>query len=189
MPAKASKKPAKKAAPKKPAAKAAPASQPAPTPAAAAPAPTQVPAVIPPAPAAPAVPAAPPKPAAPAVKILIIDDDPFLSGMYATRLVNDGFTVVTAMDGMAGLEMAAAEMPDVILLDVMMPKMDGFETLRLLKRSPTLSKIPVLMLTSMAQREDVELGLRGGAADYLLKAQTLPIDASEKIKKVLREKK
>jgi len=183
MPAKNPKKPAKKAATKKAAASVTPAPQPS------VPAP-QAPAAPPAPPAPPAqAAAAAPKPAVPQVKILIIDDDPFLSGMYATRLLNDGFAVVTAMDGMAGLEMAAAEKPDVILLDVMMPKMDGFETLRLLKRSPTLSDIPVLMLTSMAQREDVELGLRGGAADYLLKAQTLPIDASDKIKKVLAEKK
>lgn len=152
---------------------------------AAAPAPTPS---VPSAPAPSASPATPTA-AAPAVKVLIIDDDPFLSGMYATRLVNDGFTVISAMDGMAGIEKAAAEKPDVILLDVLMPKMNGFETLQMLKRSPTLSRIPVLMLTSMGQREDIEQGLQAGAADYLLKAQTLPIDASEKIKKVLREKK
>ena len=173
-------KPAKKTAAKPAKKKAAPA--PAPQPSVPAP---QAPAVVPAPPTPAAAPAPAPKPATPAVKVLIIDDDPFLSGMYATRLLNDGFTVITAMDGMAGIEKAAAEKPDVILLDVMMPGMDGFETMRLLKRSPTLSDRPVLMLTSMAQREDVELGLRGGAADYLLKSQTLPIDASEKIKKVL----
>src|SRR5687768_14396218 len=182
MKAKTPKKPAKKPAKKAAAAPQPPATAPQAPAAPAAPAPV--------APAPQAAPAPAPKPSGPPpVKVLIIDDDPFLSGMYATRLLNDGFIVITAPDGMVGIEKAAAEKPDVILLDVMMPKMDGFETLRLLKRSPTLSHIPVLMLTSMAQREDVELGLRGGAADYMLKTQTLPIDASDKIKKVLAEKK
>lgn len=130
-----------------------------------------------------------PKPAVPAtakVKILIIDDDVFISGMYATRLVNDGFAVSTANDGLQGIERAIKEKPDVILLDVLMPRLDGFETLDRLKRDPSLKAIPVLMLTSMGQKEDVERGLQGGAADYMVKTNTLPIDASDKIKKVLK---
>ncbi|MEY4745032.1 MAG: hypothetical protein RL272_977 [Candidatus Parcubacteria bacterium] len=133
-------------------------------------------------------PAAAPKPAAapvPGIKILIIDDDPFISGMYATRLVNDGFTVVTAPDGFQGLKKAAEEKPTIILCDVLMPKMDGFETLRRLKEDPALAKIPVMMLTSMSQKEDIDRGLRGGAVDYMVKTHTLPVEASSKIKSVL----
>ena len=144
-------------------------------------------------PAAAAQPTEPvPKPAAspaPKTKILIIDDDSFMAGMYATRFTADGFETVTATDGILGIEKARKEMPDVILLDVLMPKMDGFETLARLKADPTLAPIPVLMLTSMGQKEDVERGLNGGATDYMVKTNTLPVDASEKIKKVLQKRK
>lgn len=120
------------------------------------------------------------------VKILIIDDDPFLSGMYASRLVTEGFTVLVAPDGIAGLEIAKKEKPDAILLDVLMPKLDGFETLKRLKTDSSLKSIPVLMLTSLGQKDDIDRGLNEGAADYLLKTQTLPVDAAQKIKKVLK---
>lgn len=136
-------------------------------------------------PASPA-PKAAPTPAADKRKILIIDDDAFISGMYATRLMNDGYIVVTALDGVAGIEAASKERPDVILCDVLMPKLDGFETLKKLKENPALKSIPVMMLTSMGQKEDVARGLEMGAADYLVKTNTLPIDASDKIKKLLK---
>lgn len=137
--------------------------------------------------AQPASPAPKAAPVASARKILIIDDDAFISGMYATRLMNDGFVVVTAIDGVAGIQAAAKEMPDVILCDVLMPKLDGFETLKKLKEDPALKSIPVMMLTSLGQKEDVARGLEMGAADYLVKTNTLPIDASDKIKKLLKK--
>lgn len=137
--------------------------------------------------ARPASPAPKAAPVASAHKILIIDDDAFISGMYATRLTNDGYVVVTALDGVAGIQAAAKEKPDVILCDVLMPKLDGFETLKKLKEDPALKSIPVMMLTSMGQKEDVARGLEMGAADYLVKTNTLPIDASDKIKKLLKK--
>ncbi len=130
-----------------------------------------------------------PKPAMSGVKVLIIDDDPFISGMYATRLTNDGFAVSSAPDGFQGLKKAAEVKPDVILLDILMPKMDGFETLKRLKEDPSLASIPVLMLTSMGQKEDIERGIRAGAVDYMVKTNTLPVDASDKIKSVLKDRK
>jgi CheY-like chemotaxis protein len=153
-------------------------------------------AVAPKAPAKPAKPSAPaPKPAAtptsppateqPKVKILIIDDDVFMSGMYSTRLLRDGFEVVTATDGMLGIQKAKSEKPDVILCDVLMPLLDGFETLTRLKADPQTAAIPVMMLTSMGQKEDVDRGLKAGAADYMVKTNTLPVDASDKIKKLI----
>ena len=128
-----------------------------------------------------------PAPAAKKLKILIIDDDAFISGMYATRLTNDGYQVVTALDGALGIAAAAKEKPDVILCDVLMPNLDGFETLKRLKEDPALKAIPVMMLTSMGQKEDVARGLEMGAADYMVKTNTLPIDASDKIKKLIKK--
>jgi DNA-binding response OmpR family regulator len=117
--------------------------------------------------------------------ILIVDDDAFISGIYATKLNVEGYEVIQAPDGVAGYEMAVERLPDAILLDVLMPRMDGFETLRKLKKTASTKNIPVLMLTSLGHKEDIDRGLNEGAADYLLKTQTLPTDAHDKIEKLL----
>ncbi|MBI4457539.1 response regulator [Candidatus Uhrbacteria bacterium] len=119
-------------------------------------------------------------------KVLIVDDDAFLSGIYATKLEIDGFQVVSARDGEEGLKAAATELPDLILLDVLMPKLDGFEVLKRLKADPATKPIPVIMLTNLGQKEDVEKGLSEGAEDYLIKAHFVPSEAVIKIKKVLK---
>jgi DNA-binding response OmpR family regulator len=119
-------------------------------------------------------------------KVLIVDDDAFLSGIYATKLELDGFSVVSARDGEEGVKLALKEKPDLILLDVLMPKLDGFEALKRLKADPATKAIPVIMLTNLGQKEDVEKGLEDGAADYLIKAHFVPAEAVAKIKKVLK---
>jgi len=120
------------------------------------------------------------------VKVLIVDDDAFLSGIYATKLELEGFAVVSARDGDEGLRTALKETPDLILLDVLMPKLDGFEVLKRLKADDTTKDIPVIMLTNLGQKEDVEKGLTEGAVDYLIKAHFVPAEAVAKIKKVLK---
>jgi DNA-binding response OmpR family regulator len=119
-------------------------------------------------------------------KVLIVDDDTFLSGIYATKLELEGFQVVTARDGEEGLKMAASEKPDIVLLDVLMPKLDGFETLKRLKQEDATKGIPVIMLTNLGQKEDIEQALEAGAQDYLIKAHFVPAEAVEKIKAVLK---
>lgn len=119
-------------------------------------------------------------------KVLIVDDDSFLSGIYATKLEIEGFGVVTARDGEEGVKAALKELPDLILLDVLMPKLDGFEALRQLKQNETTKNIPVIMLTNLGQKEDIEKGLQDGAVDYLIKAHFVPAEAVDKIKKVLK---
>lgn len=121
-------------------------------------------------------------------KVLIVDDDVFLSGIYATKLDLEGFEVDTARDGEEGLKAAAKSKPDIILLDVLMPKLDGFETLKRLKADPDLKDVPVIMLTNLGQKEDVEKGLQEGAEDYLIKAHFVPSEAVEKIRAVLKGK-
>jgi two-component system, sensor histidine kinase and response regulator len=121
----------------------------------------------------------------PKAKVLIVDDDAFLSGIYATKLELEGFGVVTARDGEEGLKAAFKERPDLILCDVLMPKLDGFEVLKRLKADPQTKDIPVIMLTNLGQKEDVEKGLEEGATDYLIKAHFVPAEAVAKIKKVL----
>ena len=119
-------------------------------------------------------------------KVLIVDDDSFLSGIYATKLEIEGFGVVTARDGEEGVKAALKELPDLILLDVLMPKLDGFEALRQLKQNETTKNIPVIMITNLGQKEDIEKGLQDGAVDYLIKAHFVPAEAVDKIKKVLK---
>jgi len=121
-------------------------------------------------------------------KVLIVDDDAFLSGIYATKLELEGFQVATARDGEEGLRVAVEMKPDIILLDVLMPKLDGFETLKRLKAEAITKSIPVIMLTNLGQKEDIEQALETGAQDYLIKAHFVPAEAVEKIKMVLKAK-
>jgi DNA-binding response OmpR family regulator len=118
-------------------------------------------------------------------RVLIVDDDAFLAGIYATKLELEGFEVISARDGDEGLKAAAKEIPDLILLDVLMPKLDGFEVLKRLKEDPSTKEIPVIMLTNLGQKEDIEKGISEGAVDYLIKAHFVPAEAVAKIEKVL----
>lgn len=119
------------------------------------------------------------------LKILLVEDDSFLASVYATKFELEGFTVLHAPDGEAGLKLAEKNMPDIILLDILMPKMDGFEMLRRLKLDPNLMRIPVVMLTNLGQKEDVERCLKEGAVDYLIKAHFVPGEAVKKVRKIL----
>jgi len=119
--------------------------------------------------------------------VLIVDDDAFLSGIYTTKLEMDGFRVVVARDGEEGLKSAKAEKPSIILLDVLMPKLDGFETLKRLKADIETKSIPVIMLTNLGQKEDIEQAKADGAEDYLIKAHFVPAEAVEKIRGILNK--
>jgi CheY-like chemotaxis protein len=85
-----------------------------------------------------------------ATKVLIVDDDPLIVRMYQDLLEHNDFMVLSAPDGTRGLEVAAREHPDILLLDIMMPGIDGFEVCRRLKADPVLKQIPVIILTAMA---------------------------------------
>jgi DNA-binding response OmpR family regulator len=106
-------------------------------------------------------------------KILLAEDEPQIADMVAFKLTNRGHEILRARDGEETLALAAAERPDLILLDVMMPVLDGFAVLGRLKADPTLQAIPIIMLTAKSQERDVLAGLRGGAADYVVKPFSL----------------
>jgi DNA-binding response OmpR family regulator len=101
--------------------------------------------------------------------ILVVDDDPKIVRVVEINLTQEGYQVRTAADGEAALAAVAQERPDLVLLDVMMPRMDGFETLKRLKADPDSADIPVVMLTARAQDEDVFEGYGTGAQWYLTK--------------------
>lgn len=106
-------------------------------------------------------------------KILLAEDEHQIGDMVAFKLGNAGHDVVRVVDGEAALTAAARERFDVIILDVMMPILDGFTVLGRLKADPALRTVPVIMLTARGQERDVLSGLQGGAADYIVKPFSL----------------
>ena len=120
-----------------------------------------------------------------AIIILIIEDDIFLADLYRTKFELEGFTVYLAYDGEKGWEIAQKKNPDVILLDLILPKMGGFAVLENLKSDKKLKEIPVILLTNLSQKADVSKGLKMGAVKYLIKAHYTPTEIAEEIKKIL----
>ena len=118
-------------------------------------------------------------------KILIVEDDEFLLSMYSTKFEIEGYDVVIASDGEMGLKKAEEEKPGIILLDIMLPNMDGFDVLKRLKANRETSSIPVILLTNLSQKQDVEQGLSMGADDYLVKAHFMPSEVVDKINRLL----
>ncbi|MBU1125223.1 MAG: response regulator [Candidatus Omnitrophica bacterium] len=105
----------------------------------------------------------------PAKRILVVDDEFDLVEMVKLRLEANDFQVLTAYDGNEGLEKARAEKPDLIILDLMLPKIDGYRVCRMLKFDEKYKQIPILMFTARAQESDKKLGEEVGADDYLIK--------------------
>jgi two-component system alkaline phosphatase synthesis response regulator PhoP len=101
--------------------------------------------------------------------ILVVDDQPDIRLMCRVNLALEGYHVVEAVDGETGLAAVTAEQPDLVLLDVMMPGVDGWQVLETMKASESTHDIPVVLLTARVQREDEIRGWRSGAADYLSK--------------------
>jgi DNA-binding response OmpR family regulator len=118
------------------------------------------------------------------IKVLLIEDDDAAAEMYRLRLVSDGYTVVLARDGEEGLEMAGAEAPDFIYLDIRLPRIDGFEVLERLRANPETAAIPVIILTNFGEPEFRERGLKLGALEFLVKADTTPSSLSATVERV-----
>jgi DNA-binding response OmpR family regulator len=119
-------------------------------------------------------------------KILIIEDDKFLRLLITRKLNQEGFSVIEALDGEEGLKKVKEERPDLVLLDLILPSVDGFEVLTRIQKDEAIKGIPVIILSNLGQREDIEKGIKLGAADYLIKAHFTPIEIVEKVKRILR---
>lgn len=102
-------------------------------------------------------------------RILVVDDEKHIVRLVQLNLERAGYEVITAYDGLEALEKVRSERPDMIVLDVMMPRMDGFETLQRLRANPETSEIPVIMLTAKSQEQDIFKGWQSGADCYLTK--------------------
>ncbi len=121
-----------------------------------------------------------------AKKILIIEDDKFLRELIAQKLIKEGYNIVEAVDGEKGIKSVKDEKPDLVLLDLILPGIDGFEVLSKIKEDPVLSQVPVIILSNLGQKDDIERGLKIGAADYLIKAHFTPGEIVEKVKTILK---
>jgi twitching motility two-component system response regulator PilH len=112
--------------------------------------------------------------------VLIVDDSPTETTIFRNALIKAGFRVETAVNGEEGVEAAQRLHPDLILMDVIMPGLNGFQATRMLKRDPATAQIPVIVVTTKSQQTDRAWGLRQGAVDYLVK----PVDPKELVARV-----
>ena len=103
-------------------------------------------------------------------KILVAEDDKFLANAYRVKLSKAGFDVRIASDGQEALTILQTFIPDLILLDLVMPVKDGFATLEVIKQDENLKKIPVIIASNLGQKEDVDRGFKMGAVDFIVKS-------------------
>jgi len=121
-------------------------------------------------------------------KILVIEDDPAISRLVDYSLRHEGYTVITTLNGLEGIRKAHSEAPDLIILDVMLPGMDGFEICHRLRAEPDTAQLPILMFSAKAQEIDKDTGLKVGADDYLPKPAA-PAEIVSRVEKLLANKK
>ena len=121
------------------------------------------------------------------VNVLFIEDDPTVAQMYKLKLELDGYHVTMAKDGEEGLRLANEVDPDIVFLDIRLPKVDGFSVLEGLREHDRTRNVPVVILSNYGEQELVDRGLRLGALEYLIKSQTTPANLSRGVENWLRE--
>ena len=122
-------------------------------------------------------------------KVLLVDDTEFYLKAYKMKLVADGYEVGTAANGVEAIKAVATDRPDIILLDLMMPVMDGFKVLQVIKDDPNLNQIPVVVFSAKGNTDEVVKAMSAGATDFLVKATTTPNKVVEKIHQIINKKK
>lgn len=120
------------------------------------------------------------------MKILMIDDDQAVVTLFSTALKKHSYEIITASDGKSGIEKAKLEKPDIILLDQVLPDIQGNEVLTTLKENEGTKEIPIAMLSNFGQTELVQKAINAGAADYILKYQIEPDELDAKISEIIR---
>ncbi len=120
-------------------------------------------------------------------KILFIEDESALQKSFSAVLTQEGYEVLSALDGEIGIRLAKSEKPDLILLDLILPKTNGFEVLVELKKDSTTKDIPVIILTNLERMKDIEKALESGASTYLVKADYTLDEVIGKVKQILEK--
>ena len=118
--------------------------------------------------------------------ILVVEDDQFLRELIVQKLESEGYEIVHATDGEKGVAQLKKEKPDIVLLDLILPGIDGFEVLKQAKEDKETASIPIIILSNLGQQDDVERGLKLGASDYLIKAHFTPKEIAAKVQAVLQ---
>ena len=120
-------------------------------------------------------------------KVLIVDDDQFISDMYVLKFKEAGFDASSAAEGTAAVEFVKKESPDMVLLDIVLPNMDGFDILKALSKERLLLKTTVVLLSNLGEKKDIEKGLALGALDYIVKAHFTPSEVVAKVEGILKK--
>lgn len=117
--------------------------------------------------------------------ILLIEDDPFLIDIYTTKLKECGFLVDSAQDGEEAMRKVKEQIPDLVLLDIVLPTINGWEILKDIKSDPKLEKVKIVILSNLGEKKEVERGLSAGAVRYLVKAHFTPTEVAAEVKNIL----
>ena len=118
-------------------------------------------------------------------KILVIEDDKFLRELIIQKLLKEGYTTAVAVDGEEGVKKIKEEKPDLVLLDIILPGIDGFEVLKKAKEDGEIKDVPIVILSNLGQQDDIDKGVQLGAKDYLIKAEFTPGEIVQKVKDIL----
>jgi len=119
-------------------------------------------------------------------KILLIEDDPLLIDIYTTKLKQVGFEVTVVENGGQAVVAVEENHPDIVLLDIVLPQVDGWDILRKIKQEESTKHIPVFVLSNLGQKEEIEKGIRLGATKYLIKAHYTPSEVVKEIQKIVK---
>ena len=118
-------------------------------------------------------------------KIVLVEDDSLMSSILATHLIKEGFDIISVTEGAQAFERIQAEQPSIVLLDIVLPGIGGFDILAKLKQDESTKSIPVLILSNLGSKEEIERGIDLGAEDYLVKANSMVEEITGKIQKIL----
>lgn len=122
------------------------------------------------------------------IKVLVIEDEVPILDLYDKKFTSKGYEVIRAEDGETGIDKALSEKPDIIILDVMLPMMNGFEVLKRLKKEISTRDIPIVILSNYGEMPNITEGMLGGAAEYLIKVEHTPEEVVEIAQDVLADK-
>jgi len=123
-----------------------------------------------------------------AKNILIIEDDEFFRSLIGQKLLFEGFSFSIAKNGQEGVEKTKEVKPDLILLDLLLPVMDGFDVLAAIKKDPSIASIPVIILSNLSSKEEIDKGIALGATDYMIKSQSNPDSIISAVKDIFKKK-
>ena len=117
--------------------------------------------------------------------IVMIEDDAGIADMYRRQLAIDGYRVLVAADGVSGLELVCSTRPNLVLLDVLLPEMEGFTVLQHIREDPALASVRVVVLSNYGEPDMMRRGMAAGAIDYLIKSSTTPVQLSARVRRWL----